>query len=480
MMGDARLGELVRSLIEQRVGHLWTAVLGRIEKIDHKKCRAEVRPLVKLPVGQNKWADPGVIYEVPIDIARAGPFYVRRPYQQGDIVLLIVATHSLENQIYDHQPREVPYGHRHMLHDAILIGGFRADTDPTYPERWRDDLLIQNSETGDTIVLYHDGGMDVYLPGAKNGRSLALDAAEEVRIRTYRNKITLDGSTKIELGLRPEYRVLLGEKVIETFNAHIHTGVQTGDGTTGPPVQRMDDGHLSQLAYVRAKPPGVRPFPEIETLAQFAGGASLISVGDFSGWFVGVGEQGGVGGLFGIVGAVLGAIGQLIGGAVGGFLNFMGGLAEWIGEEGVQLLLNALGEAIQENWVQLLTLALTNPPAAVALLAEKTAENLFEDVADEVVEEFFNALGKWLIDQGLDAVGEYVAQIDGIDDLGEFLGGLGQVAQSVQSGDWDAIVRELVNWANENYGDAGLEGVVAVVIGALLKNTQEETEGGEE
>lgn len=257
----ARLGHLVRRIAEQALRADWSAVFARIEEIDQRKLRATVKPLVQLPTGDGQKAEIGPIYHVPVDFDRAGPFYVRRPYQPKDIVLLTIHDVSLERVLLDHEPQDPGLRHVGALHDAVAHGGYRAESDPPLPAIWAEDWLQQNTDTMDTLVWYKRGGVQWILPGSDGNYSFRLDGRDAVRLASCASELVLHAAQRIQVGEGASYRALLAEPVIATYNAHVHICPACGMPTS-PPLQSMSLGaHASQLVWLRKDVPGSSPLP---------------------------------------------------------------------------------------------------------------------------------------------------------------------------------------------------------------------------
>lgn len=261
-----RIGELVKRIVDQMIRADWNTVFARIEEIDQARLRATVKPLVQLPISGGDVREIGPLYNVPVNVDRAGPFYMRRPYQPKDIVLLNIHDVSLERVLLDHEPQDPKLRHVGSLQDAVAHGGYRAESDKFYPPIWTEDWLQQNSDTKDTLVWYKKGGIHWMVPGTDGTYSYRIDAQDIIRLVSYAAEVILNAAQKIQVGEPADYHALLAEPVIDTYNSHVHICPACGAPTT-PPVQKMSlEEHASQLVWLRKTIPGPMQMPFIMSL----------------------------------------------------------------------------------------------------------------------------------------------------------------------------------------------------------------------
>lgn len=472
----ARVGDLVLKLIEQGLSRDWSAILGRIEEIDQTTLRAKVRPLVRLPVEEGKTVPLGIIYEVPVDVERASPFYTRHPYRVKDIVILVVNDRSLEYTIKDHEPQDPKIDHVSSLEDVIVLGGFRADTDNTYPAAWQRDLLTQNDETQDTEVWYEKGGVQRIILGQHGGFSYRMDAKHKVLIQSLWERVILHAAEKVMLGLKDEYRALLAEPVIDTFNEHVH---ECPCGITTPPLQQMSlNVHASGLVWLQKDPPGRIAIPYVEATAppgckccgKNCGGLGCLTCG-----------QDVVDYLLSLGGTDLGELGEAIGCACQAVADAIADAAT----ELLDLLKDAVGAAISYvadvlwdtlvemigsdplSWLTFLTRVFTDPIGLLTEFGMRVANQVTEDLTgvdlDAAIAKALDAATDWLVWKAVETVGA-LAEALGVEDATEFAGKVSQAIADAGEGNWETAAQLLIESCG---GDPNNEMLVAAAAWVL-------------
>ena len=71
-------------------------MIARIEKFDPVKMKADVKPLGKIKLCGEVQEMP-LIIEVPVSFIKAGSFFIRPPYNKGDLAFIIFAEHDIDN-----------------------------------------------------------------------------------------------------------------------------------------------------------------------------------------------------------------------------------------------------------------------------------------------------------------------------------------------------------------------------------------------
>lgn len=143
-------------LSEQLTSNINSCTIGRIEKFDVKKMKAEVTPLVKYKNKDGTMEKRPLLIEVPVSFLKAGSFIIRPPYKVGDIVLIIFADNDIENALLSGNISEPNSARVHSLDDAIIVGGIMPFI-KELPKEHEKDLIIAKDDFSSKIVIKEDG-----------------------------------------------------------------------------------------------------------------------------------------------------------------------------------------------------------------------------------------------------------------------------------------------------------------------------------
>jgi hypothetical protein len=180
-------GRIRRLLAEVRV-----SMPGIVQRYDSARQRADVQPAIREGVvgedGERLVETIGVVTEVPVCFLGTGEFSLTWPVKAGDEVLLIWSAASLDLWLARGGVVDPEDDRRHQVSDAVAIPGLRHAA----------------------------------LPGSAVGSGMVLAAAQ----------IQLGSSSALD----PVIRKSDLDALINVFNLHVHTGVTTGPGSSGPPV----------------------------------------------------------------------------------------------------------------------------------------------------------------------------------------------------------------------------------------------------
>lgn len=209
------LEDVIRLALENFQSGLHVALPGRIESYDASSQTASVKPLVKNTFIDDEGVDVvetlPVINRVPVQFARGGGFFLSFPIVKGDHVLLVFNERSIDKfQTGDGEDTDPVDIRMHNLSDPVAIPGF-------YP----DSKALADAHVSNT-VLGKDGGTQIHV----------ADGKIELGAEGSSDKASLDSKIQIELT-----RIASELTALTTFIAtHVHTGVTTGPGSSGPPA----------------------------------------------------------------------------------------------------------------------------------------------------------------------------------------------------------------------------------------------------
>lgn len=111
--------------LERRIAeNIHVSMLARVVRFDAQSMKADIQPLQQgLPM----------ITEVPVALQKAGPFFIRAPYEVGDVVVVVFSDFALDGSSES----------RHRIDDAVIVGGISMGH---LPSEHANDLVIARSD----------------------------------------------------------------------------------------------------------------------------------------------------------------------------------------------------------------------------------------------------------------------------------------------------------------------------------------------
>lgn len=255
---QVRRDELATSLDPQTINNAvltqlletHTAIPGIIDKFDAEKQTAEVRPALKVlyapdneVAGKPRWVPATLCVDVPVVFPGNANYMLTFPVKQGDECLLVFAERCINHWFTQGGVQEQEELTHHDASDAICIMGLRSQ-----PNKITDfdnnNLQLRNAD-GDVVVTLDENGK---ITAGVNGATMTI---ENGKVTVHAENIKLDGDVEITgdvdvvgdafiLGDVSGNRsagfvqdVTAGHVSLQN---HLHSGVQSGGGTSGPPL----------------------------------------------------------------------------------------------------------------------------------------------------------------------------------------------------------------------------------------------------
>lgn len=199
--------DVLQAWLEEFGRELHTSFPARVQSYDATNQVADLVPLVRHPVPQ---ADDSVVYEdlpvlphVPIVFPRTGRWFLSLPIAVGDLVLVVCCESAIGHWHASDGGVTYPGDLRRFdLSHAVALPGLFPQS-KALANASATDLVIGDDQ-GSRITLKPDGTVEI----AGNAAFVALANLVNNALSTIRT----------------------------TFNAHVHTGVSTGVGSSGPPA----------------------------------------------------------------------------------------------------------------------------------------------------------------------------------------------------------------------------------------------------
>lgn len=167
---DDILGEMAQGI--------HTCMLGKINKFDHKKMKAEIIPLHKRRLSNGQAIEYPLLLEVPVAFFYANGFFIRPPYKKGDLVVVVFADSEIDKIVESGNKENPNSERRHALTDAIVIGGWQKLTEELpISDSNANDMVISNKDTSFSIIIQKDGAIEF-----KSDKSIDIKSDEGVTI----------------------------------------------------------------------------------------------------------------------------------------------------------------------------------------------------------------------------------------------------------------------------------------------------------
>lgn len=242
--------QMINARILTQLLEVHTAVPGIIDTFDSEKQTARVRPALKMlytpdkeaQAGDAQWVECALCVDVPVMFPGCGDYVLTFPVNQGDECLLVFAERCINHWFTQGGVQEQEELCHHDASDAIAIIGLRSQ--PNKIENFDTKRVQLRNTDGDTLVtLDKDGKIIAGVDGA-------MMTIEDGKVTVKADDIKLDGDVEITGDLTSKGDVDISGDVTGKGSAdfsndvtgagislqtHIHTGVQSGASTSGPP-----------------------------------------------------------------------------------------------------------------------------------------------------------------------------------------------------------------------------------------------------
>lgn len=180
--------DAVKRRVSRAISNIETMFVGIIQSVDVANMRYNVQPILnKYDFVDNISVESAVLYQCPMMTHKCGSFFLRAPYEVGDVVYVGVCKESIDeslagSSIKDNKMFGVE-GFRQI--DGVILGGLLCDTEPRLSSDNANDFVIQNRKNGDKFVMKQSGGVDI-----KTTISVNINADTSVNITTPETNIS--------------------------------------------------------------------------------------------------------------------------------------------------------------------------------------------------------------------------------------------------------------------------------------------------
>lgn len=229
--------ETLRMFFESMQSSVWTAVPAVVQSFNAQQMTVEAQPGINCQVrdrnGNPQWLPLPMLLDCPVVWQGGGGATATFPIAAGDECLVVLASRCIEgwwaNGIPD--PKSIPRPpelRMHNLSDGFALCGLRS-LPRALPAISTDSVQLRNDD-GDVYWDFNPTAktFKVVAPGGITLNGVTIDSSGNVANATNVNATgnieasgTVKGDTDVETGSI-------------SLKSHVHTGVQTGSGSTGP------------------------------------------------------------------------------------------------------------------------------------------------------------------------------------------------------------------------------------------------------
>lgn len=153
----------VKEMINSKMNKINTVLVGIIYSVDYSLNRYNIQPILQYRDINGEYQDKAILLRCPMCFTKTKDFYIRAPYQIGDVVTVGCSKQALDDALISNTPsRNTREGITPFLEaNGIILGGVMTDSEAPMSEDNTSDLLIQNRSNGDKIVLKKSGGVEI-------------------------------------------------------------------------------------------------------------------------------------------------------------------------------------------------------------------------------------------------------------------------------------------------------------------------------
>lgn len=240
--------ETLRMAFDGHQSGMWTALPAIVQKFDAARMTADVQPAIKATIRQQDgtFADMNlpVLLDCPVFFPSGGGCTLTFPVAAGDEVLVIFASRCIDGWWQLGSVQRQPEFRMHDLSDGFVLPGIRSQprkfgVNTTGAQLRTDDgAAYVEVDPGSHLVKVQTSGNIT----ANAGGSIEMTAAATITLNAP--NIVLNGQLTQGKGSNGGDMTIQGPMTVagdvtaggKSLINHVHSGVQTGGGTTGKPV----------------------------------------------------------------------------------------------------------------------------------------------------------------------------------------------------------------------------------------------------
>lgn len=183
----------------------------KVIKYDENKMTVDVQPLTKYP-DEDKFEKKPQVLSVPAALVYGGGFVIRPVYEAGDLGFVVYLDRDSDSTIAKGSEADPNTERLHSGDDAIFFGGIRIGS-----------KQITGLPSKKLCLGTDDGS--IYIAIGKDKINIKGDVEIEGNVKIIgKEDVTQTVTALVDV---------IGEGI--SLKSHVHTDVETGAGTSGPP-----------------------------------------------------------------------------------------------------------------------------------------------------------------------------------------------------------------------------------------------------
>lgn len=211
----------MRAALEGWQAGIETSVVGIVQSFDPVAQTCTVQPAIQARMrdrtGVLSWVTLPLLVDVPVVFPSGGGFTLTFPIKQGDEALVCLASRCIDSWWQSGAVGPQVDMRMHDLSDGFALVGPRSQ--PRKIPAYSADTVQLRADDGSTYIEMSSGQMvNVVAPGGINLNGVIIDINSNIT-----TPATLNAAVDVVGG---------GKSLL----SHVHTGVQSGNSTSGPPA----------------------------------------------------------------------------------------------------------------------------------------------------------------------------------------------------------------------------------------------------
>lgn len=235
--------EVMRLAFRSMQARLWTALPGIVQKFDAAAMTVDVQPAINGKLrnadGSTSSLQMPVLLDCPVVWQGGGECTLTFPIKSGDECLVVLASRCIDAWWAQGGVQDPPEIRMHNLSDGFALVGVRSkprafsvDTSAVQLRSDDGEAYVSINPSSHEVKIQTSGDLTVHADGDIN---VTADGNMTVTAQQISlNGVTIDSSGNVNTAAT----ITVGTDVVgggKSLKTHLHTGVQTGGGVSGPP-----------------------------------------------------------------------------------------------------------------------------------------------------------------------------------------------------------------------------------------------------